>query len=95
MVLRLFFFCLFIIFLPLIFLIFILCAVAFGIFYLLLRLGLIKSSLIFNSKVFEVINQNKSAFHTNFRQINCKHHNLEQREDIIMCSDCGKIIQHS
>jgi hypothetical protein len=40
----------------------------------------------------ETMQQKKSFTEATLRQFSCRHQNLEQQNDILICSDCGKII---
>lgn len=76
-----------------------------GIFYLLVKLGLVNPHFIMQRFAFSGLNKNASNTQSEHQkdhsftkatlsQFSCKHHNLEQTQDVLMCSDCGKIIQH-
>lgn len=95
MILRLLFLCIFVVLLPLILFVILLCGIGFLIFFLLVRFGIINPAFILNSKIFDTLKNRKPFFETSFRQVSCKHNNLEQNNSVLICSDCGKIIQHN
>ena len=64
------------------------------IIYILVKLGIIQSSFLSNNKFKTAMSDKKSFTEKTLRQVSCKHQNLEQKNDILLCSDCGKIIQN-
>jgi hypothetical protein len=65
------------------------------VFYILFKLNVIKNPLDIASKINNMkhnIKNKKSFAEATLRQFSCKHQNLEQQKDILICSDCGKII---
>ena len=63
------------------------------IFYILFRLKLVKTNFKIND-IQNILKQKKSFTETTIRQFSCKHTNLEQNNHVLLCSDCGKIIQN-
>lgn len=67
-----------------------------GITFLLIKFNFIKSPIIFKTNGHNHSKQDHKSFTQKiFYQLSCKHHNLDQENNILICSDCGKIIKHS
>jgi len=65
--------------------------------YVLIKFGIIKPAFIFNhifsSNFANTASEKYNSFsRATFSQITCKHQNLEQKDSLLLCSDCGKII---
>ena len=64
------------------------------IFTLLVKLNIIKSPLNLKTKMEAMVKRKKSFTEATMAQISCKHQNLEQKDTVLLCSDCGKIVEH-
>ena len=90
---RLVMFFLFLLMLPLIIM---LVGIFFVVIYALIKLNFIKAPFNIKTKIHnmrDTVNPKKSFAEKALRQFSCKHSNLEQKNDILLCCDCGKIIQ--
>jgi hypothetical protein len=64
------------------------------IFAILMKFNIIKSPFGFKTKIETAVRRKKSFAEATIRQLSCKHQNLEQKETLLLCSDCGKIIKN-
>ncbi len=78
----------FVLMLPFLLMIFLVVAIP---VYFLIRFNIIKTPFSNMMSNHQFANNFKEQF---TQKISCKHQNLEQREQTLICSDCGKIIQH-
>ncbi len=60
----------------------------------LMKFNIIKSPFGFKTKIETGVRRKKSFAEATIRQISCKHQNLEQKDTLLLCSDCGKIIKN-
>jgi hypothetical protein len=70
--------------------------------YFLIKFGIVKpifsfktaTGYFFKDKSQPTNEAQKTFLKTSLQQISCKHHNLEQKQAILICCDCGKIISN-
>ena len=74
--------------------IFIIGSILIIVMMILIKFNIIKFPLKMTAQMGDIMRQKKPFSESTMNQLSCKHHNLEQKQDILLCSDCGKIIEH-